>query len=115
MARKNTVYSTDQGRHCSGCGLPMPACTCQTPEAVSGDGVVRLHRKVKGRNGKPVTLISGLPLAAVELKSLAKELKNKCGGGGSIVGKDILIQGDKRDRLKEVLESKGYQVKLSGG
>ena len=115
MARKNTVYSTEQGRHCSGCGLPVPACTCRTPEAVSGDGVVRLHRKVKGRNGKPVTLISGLPLAAVELKSLAKELKNKCGGGGSIEGKDILIQGDKRDRLKEVLESKGYQVKLSGG
>ena len=115
MARKNTVYSTDQGRHCSRCGLPVPACTCRTPEAVSDDGVVRLHRQVKGRNGKPVTLISGLPLAAVELKSLAKELKNKCGGGGSIEGKDILIQGDKRDRLKEVLESKGYQVKLSGG
>ena len=77
--------------------------------------MVRLRRQVKGRNGKPVTLISGLPLAGVELKSLTKELKNKCGGGGSIEGKDILIQGDKRDRLKEVLESKGYQVKLSGG
>ncbi len=115
MARKNTVYSTDQGRHCSGCGLPVPVCTCQTPEAVSGDGVVRLQRQVKGRNGKPVTLISGLPLAGVELKNLAKELKNKCGGGGSIEGKDIFIQGDKRDRLKEVLKSKGYQVKLSGG
>ena len=115
MARKNTVYSTDQGRHCSRCGLPVPACTCRTPEVVNGNGVVRLRRQVKGRNGKPVTLISGLPLAGVELKSLAKELKNKCGGGGSIEGMDILIQGDKRDRLKEVLESKGYQVKLSGG
>ena len=82
---------------------------------MSDDDVVRLQRQVKGRNGKPVTLISGLPLAGVELKNLAKELKNKCGGGGSIEGKDILIQGDKRDRLKEVLESKGYHVKLSGG
>ena len=115
MARKNTVYSTDQGRHCARCGLPVPACTCRTAGAVSGDGLVRLQYQVKGRNGKPVILISGLPLACVELKSLAKELKNKCGGGGSIKGKDILIQGDKRDRLKEVLESKGYQVKLSGG
>jgi len=77
--------------------------------------VVTLQRQVKGRNGKPITLISGLALAGAELKNLAKELKNECGVGGSIDGQDILIQGDKRDRLTRLLESKGYKVKLTGG
>ena len=89
--------------------------TTQPPADSVSDGIVRLQRQVKGRNGKAVTLVSGLPLTGNELKILAKELKNACGVGGSINGPDILIQGDKRDYLKEVLEGKGYCVKLSGG
>lgn len=119
MARKHTVYSTDQGRHCKACGQPKASCNCshttQPPADSVSDGIVRLQRQVKGRNGKAVTLVSGLPLTGNELKTLAKELKNACGVGGSINGPDILIQGDKRDHLKEVLEGKGYCVKLSGG
>ena len=112
MARKNTVYSTDQGRRCHSCGHLAATCTCQKQAIVSRNRIVRLQRQVKGRNGKPITLVSGLALASAELKNLATELKNKCGVGGSIEGQDILIQGDKRNRLKELLESKGYQVKL---
>ena len=90
-------------------------CICQSQIHVDNDGFAKLQRQVKGRNGKPVTLISGLQLADSELKTLAKELKKRCGVGGSIEGRDILIQGDKRDILKDVLQKKGYQVKLSGG
>ena len=112
MAR---VYSTDQGRSCPGCNRPISQCVCKSPDAVSGDSIVRLQRQTKGRNGKPVVIISGLPLTKQELKTLAKQLKSKCGVGGAIDGPDILIQGNKRDVLKQELEALGYQVKLTGG
>jgi translation initiation factor 1 len=112
MAR---VYSTDQGRICPDCNQPKASCRCSQQSAPTGDGIVRLQRQVKGRNGKPVTLITGIPLAGKELKALAKELKNQCGVGGSIEGDTVLIQGDKRERIKEVLETRGYTVKLAGG
>ena len=115
MSRRNTVYSTDQGRHCPECGRPVDQCICAATNAPAGDGVVRLQRQTKGRNGKPVTIITGLSLTGPDLKSLAKELKNKCGVGGSIESADILIQGDKRSQLKELLVAKGFQVKLAGG
>ena len=117
MARKGTVYSTDQGRHCKDCGQPRGTCACvqKSPSMNLGDGIVKLQRQVKGRNGKPITLVSGLPLQSTELKALAKELKNACGVGGSINGSDIIIQGDKREHLKQLLEIKGYSVKFSGG
>jgi len=114
MSKKRTVYSTDQGNLCPDCRQPVAGCQCRdaTP---AGDGIVRLHRQTKGRNGKPVTLVKGLPLIDADLKKVAKELKNKCGVGGSIEGADILIQGDKRDVIKPLLEAKGYTVKLAGG
>ena len=117
MAHKDKVYSTDHGRHCKDCGLPKLTCACcqKTPSMSLGDGIVRLQRQVKGKKGKPITLVSGLPLQSRELKALAKELKNACGVGGSINGSDIIIQGDKREHLKQLLEIKGYSVKLSGG
>jgi translation initiation factor 1 len=115
MARKNTVYSTDQGRHCPDCGNPVAQCNCGADKPLSGDGTIRVQRQVKGRNGKPVVLISGLSLDGADLKALAKELKNRCGVGGSIEGSDILIQGDKRELLRSLLEDRGYTVKLSGG
>ena len=116
MARKGTVYSTDKGKHCPQCGEPERQCNCKRQESpVAGDGIVRLQRQTKGRNGKPVTLIIGIPLRGTELKALAKELKNKCGTGGSIEDDVILIQGDKREKLKQILEAKNYTVKLSGG
>ncbi|MBO6556942.1 MAG: stress response translation initiation inhibitor YciH [Pseudomonadales bacterium] len=107
MNKKRIVYSTDpswkKGEESS------------VEKAPEGDGIVRLHRQTKGRNGKPVTLVKGLPLIGADLKAVAKELKNQCGVGGSIEGSDILIQGDKRDTIKPLLEAKGYTVKLAGG
>ena len=114
MSKQRTVYSTDLGQLCPDCRQPVKSCQCQ-PLQPDGDGIVRLQRQTKGRNGKPVTLITGILLSAPELKKLAGELKRKCGVGGSVEGASILIQGDKRPLLKELLEQRGFAVKLAGG
>tara|TARA_B110000467_G_C18010999_1_gene310528 strand:- start:33 stop:377 length:345 start_codon:yes stop_codon:yes gene_type:complete len=114
MSKQRTVYSTDLGQLCPDCRQAVKSCQCQ-PLQPDGDGIVRLQRQTKGRNGKPVTLITGIPLSAPELKKLAGELKKKCGVGGSVEGASILIQGDKRPLLKELLEQRGFAVKLAGG
>ena len=114
MSKQRTVYSTDFGQLCPDCRRPVKSCQCQ-PLQPESDGIVRLQRQTKGRNGKPVTLITGVPLSAPELKKLAGELKSKCGVGGSVEGASILIQGDNRAILKELLERRGFAVKLSGG
>jgi translation initiation factor 1 len=76
---------------------------------------VRIRREVKGRKGKTVTTISGLPLSAVELKELAGRLKRKCGSGGSIRDGVVEIQGDHVDLLLAELSGLGYSVRRSGG
>ena len=78
-------------------------------------GVVRVGRETKGRKGKGVTLITGVPLAAAELDKLAKQLKQKCGAGGAVKNGVIEIQGDHRDMLVAELSKQGYTVKRSGG
>jgi len=101
------VYSTETGRIKS----------AKAPEAppASKDTFVRLHRESKGRGGKGVTLITGLPLDTDALKLLAKELKQVCGSGGTVKDGVIEIQGEHREKLKPVLEKKGFQVKIAGG
>lgn len=105
------VYSTDGGRLCPGCGKPVAACVCKAEALPQGDGIVRLQRQTKGRNGKPVIVITGIPLPAGELKQLAKRLKSKCAVGGTVENGTIVIQGDKRDIIKAELESLDYKVK----
>lgn len=110
------VYSTDGGRLCPQCQRPLADCVCgDARPAYTGDGIVRLHRESKGRGGKVVTLVKGLPLAGDALKTLASQLKKKCGVGGALKGDTIEIQGDRRDILKQELETLGYTVKISGG
>lgn len=111
------VYSTDQGRLCPDCQKVKDQCQCRqlAKEAVQGDGIVRIQRESKGRKGKGVTLISGLPLSAAELKTLAKKLKQHCGTGGAVKDGIVEIQGDQRQQLLSYLQKAGYTVKLSGG
>ena len=98
------------------CGRPADKCACrESPRAARGDGVVRVGREVKGRRGKAVTTISGVPLASDALRALAGELKRLCGTGGSVKEGVIEIQGDHRDALVTELESRGYTVKRAGG
>ena len=106
------VYSTEFGRMCPACAKPLSACVCAQLEAVpSGDGVVRIVYDTKGRKGKGVTVISGLLLKAGELKALARELKAKCGCGGTVKDGTIEIQGDHCDRIAANLRAGGHVVK----
>ena len=80
-----------------------------------GDGTVRVSRETKGRKGKGVTLIAGVPLDDDGLAALAKELKQRCGTGGCVKDGVIEIQGDHRDRLVDELQRRGHRVKRTGG
>jgi translation initiation factor 1 len=110
------VYSTDHGRMCPDCGMPIADCVCRRKDPVrKGDGIVRLGRETKGRKGKGVTLITGLSLPDDELLKLASDLKRRCGSGGTLRDGVIEIQGDHRDILLEELRKRGHTVKRSGG
>lgn len=117
--RKNSdgglVFSTEQGRMCPDCREPLAECRCSEAQAPTGDGVVRVSRETKGRKGKGVTLITGIPLAGSELKAYAKLLKARCGTGGTVKDGVIEIQGDQRDTLVPLLKEKGWTVKRAGG
>jgi len=116
--RKRTgglVYATDQGRMCPDCRNPVGQCQCGQEMAAAGDGIVRVRRETKGRRGKAVTVITGVPLAGQELKALARELKGRCGTGGTLREGGIEIQGDHRDLLVSLLEERGWVVRRAGG
>src|SRR5215211_476609 len=110
-----TVYSTGAGRMCPGCGWPDRDCKCSSQntrdEAVPAKIVAKLRMEKKGRGGKTVTVIYDLPGNVTFLKDLAGELKRACGTGGSVAGTAVEIQGDQRDRVREVLVKKGWSVK----
>lgn len=114
---RGLVYSTDSGRTCPRCRRPVRRCDCdeKASRAPVGDGKVRVGRETKGRKGKGVTVITGLPLPPDELASLARELKKKCGSGGTVREGAIEIQGDHRDALVDELARRGFEAKRSGG
>ncbi|MHC1728192.1 MAG: translation initiation factor Sui1 [Syntrophobacteraceae bacterium] len=113
---KGIVYSTTHGRMCPECGRPAKECVCREKKTLlKGDAVVRIGRETKGRQGKGVTVIAGLTGSDAELKELEKQLKAKCGAGGTIKEGVIEIQGDHRHVLLEELSKRGWKVKLSGG
>ena len=114
------VYSTGGGRICPKCERYLELCACREKPSPAtsqekNDGIVRVGRETKGRKGKGVTTIGGVPLPPEQLKQLAKELKQKCGTGGTLKDGVIEIQGDHRDALIELLKAKGWPVKRSGG
>ncbi|MNF94848.1 translation initiation factor Sui1 [compost metagenome] len=109
------VYSTDAGRHCPDCGKPVGECICGQPVLPEGDGIARVRRESKGRGGKTVTTISGVPLAGDELKELATALKKRCGTGGALKDGVIEIQGEHVELLLAELHKRGFKAKKSGG
>lgn len=117
---KNTrlVYSTDPKDNvtCKTCGRLTSECKCQAQEPIEGLNFTVIFRLEKnGRGGKTVTVLDGLPRNENFIKDLSKELKAKCGVGGSFsLGEKfglIEIQGDKREQLKKILESKKIKFK----
>ena len=110
------VYSTEHGRTCPKCEKSVAQCSCgQKKIPAKGDSIVRVSRETKGRKGSGVTLVTGLPLAASELNALAKQLKQRCGSGGTVKNGVIEVQGDHREVVIAELIRLGYQAKKAGG
>jgi translation initiation factor 1 len=111
------VFSTGIGRVCPGCGWPAADCKCSTRAADEsvpsrpGRIVAKLRMEKKGRSGKTVTVVAGLPRNAAFLKELCQELKRACGTGGAVLDDAIELQGDLRDRVREYLVNKEFVVK----
>ena len=72
------------------------------------------HYSVKGRAGKPVTIVKGFKGTKDQIKELAKMLKNICGVGGSIKNDEIIIQGKYREKITSILTDQGHNVKRVG-
>ncbi len=113
------VYSTDPKDRfeCKRCGHLLNECRCVPIENVAMDKiVVNIRIEKGGRGGKTVTVLADLPKNEDFLKKLSKELKTRCGVGGTYVltREDcrIEIQGDQRDAIKKILTSK--QIKFKG-
>jgi translation initiation factor 1 len=109
-----TVYSTGVGKICPGCGWPADNCQCSSragTESIPIRLVAKLRVEKKGRGGKTVTIVDGLPCNAAFLKDLAQELKRACGTGGTVLETSVELQGDLREKVREFLSGKGFLVK----
>jgi translation initiation factor 1 len=107
------VYETGRGRLCPTCGWPAGDCRCSSraEEAVPARVTAVLRLEKKGRGGKSVTVVAGLPRNGAFLRELAASLKRACGTGGTAAEDAVEIQGDQRERLREVLKARGFTVK----
>lgn len=113
------VYTTGIGRCCPDCGKPKESCRCSKQKVASpsppADGIIRVGRETKGRRGKGVTIVTGIPLTGQALADLVKTIKHQCGSGGTLKGTTVELQGDHRDTVTALLVNRGWKVKRTGG
>ena len=109
------VFSSGWGRMCPKCGWPEADCRCAATLAAGSEPVpekVTAKLRLENRaSGKHVTVIEGLPDNRAYLEDLCRQLKKACGTGGAAGETWIELQGDRRERLRELLAKKGLQVK----
>lgn len=106
--RDGVVYSTNQGFQYQFQGNE------EATTLPAGQQNLRVMLDKSGRAGKQVTLVTGFVGSSTDLDALTKTLKVKCGVGGSTKDGAILIQGDLRDKVVQILVKEGYKVKRSG-
>jgi len=110
------VYSTEQKLVCPKCRLPVRKCSCRHEEPPpKGDGIIRVRRETKGRGGKTVTVLDGVPLTGDAMRDLCSALKQLCGTGGTVKDGMIQIQGDHREKIFTELSNRGFTAKIAGG
>jgi len=119
MSDRRLVYSTESGRLDKGAAARRSDRRCArghkaTGSPPAGEGV-RIRREKKGRGGKTVCVVYGLPLPEPEARALLSRLKRRLGCGGAWREGVIEIQGDHRETLLALLEREGFKVKLAGG
>lgn len=83
--------------------------------STSEKDILEVHFEKKGRGGKTAVIVKGFSSSDEELKTLGKTLKTKCGVGGSAKDGEIIIQGNVREKVIEVLEAEGFKTKRVGG
>ena len=112
---RRVVYSSGKGRVCPGCGWPEDDCRCSknlTPPDETVPAKVTAKLRLENRSsGKHVTVVDNLPQNASYLGELLTALKKACGTGGRVVDGSIELQGDQRERLRDLLASRGLAVK----
>lgn len=108
-AGSRIVWSSEEG------DLRKKKETSAVASLPSAQQTVYLHRDLKGRGGKVVTLVKGLTLSNADLTALAKKLKQACGTGGAVKDGQIEIQGEHRQKIAVILQGMGYKVKIAGG
>lgn len=107
--RTRLVFSTELGDLRKVASKPQ--VDAAPPKPASRQHSIMVALDTKGRRGKAVTVISGLQFPPAELEKIAKDLKAKCGAGGTVEASQILIQGDQRERVSAYLSQLGYRVK----
>ena len=112
MGRKNTnnrvTYSTNPD-------FEYEAENEEMDTLPANEQTLSLHLDRKNRGGKTATVVKGFVGTTDDLNDLGKTLKSACGVGGSVKDGEIIIQGEKRDKVMELLNKKGYNTKRVGG
>ena len=112
---RRLIYSTARGSLCSVCGWPEKDCRCSARVGAAEEKIpARIAAKLRIEHrgpGKTVTLIEGLPKNRQFLEDVTRALKKSCGSGGRAGEEAIELQGDQRERVREILAAKGWRVK----